>query len=76
MLIFNNLSLLTITCCLHCPLLVRYYCLLSPSDYFLAVVTTPTQPQLRSKVGFDTKMTHHPPHKLNVSNISAVTDPI
>ena len=42
-------------------------------------VTTPTQPQLNSKVGFDMKMTlhhHHHPHKLNVSNISAVTDPI
>ena len=43
------------------------------------IVTTTTQPQLNSKVGFDTKMTldHHPPthpHKLNVSNISAVTD--
>ena len=28
------------------------------------IVTTPTQPQLNSKVGFDTKMTldhHHPP---------------
>ena len=34
------------------------------------VVTTPTQPQLNSKVGFDTKMTlDHPPHKLNVINI-------
>ena len=43
----------------------------------LTIVTTPTQPQLNSKVGFDMKMTlhHHPPHKLNVSNISAVTDP-
>ena len=46
-------------------------------------VTPPTQHQLNSKVGCDTKMTlihhhHHPPppHKLNVSNISAVTDPI
>ena len=35
------------------------------------------------KVGFDTEMTldhhhhhHHHPNKLNVSNISAVTDPI
>ena len=45
------------------------------------IVTTPTQPQLNSKVGFDTKMTldhhhHPPPHKLNVINISAVPDPI
>ena len=47
------------------------------------VVTTPTQPQLNSIVGCDMKMTlihhhhhHHHPHKLNVSNISAVTDPI
>jgi len=48
-------------------------------------VTTPTQPQLNSKVGCDMKMTlvHPPPttttthhHKLNVSNISAVTDSI
>ena len=37
-------------------------------------VTTPTQPQLNSKVGCDTKMTldHHHHHKLNVINISAV----
>ena len=54
----------------------------------LKIVTTPTQPQLNSKVGCDTKMTlihhppppppttHHHPHKLNVSNIAAVTDPI
>ena len=39
-------------------------------------VTIPTQPQLNSKAGCDMKMTlihhhHHPPHKLNVSNISA-----
>ena len=46
----------------------------------LTFVTTPTQPQLNSKVGCDMKMTliHHPPttthpRKLNVSNISAVT---
>ena len=39
------------------------------------IVTTPTQPQLNSKVGFDMKMTlDHPPHKLNVINISAVPD--
>ena len=40
-------------------------------------VTTQTQPQLNSKVGFDTKMnldSHH--HKLKVINISAVPDPI
>ena len=50
---------------------------------YILVVTAPTQPQLNSKVGFDTKMTldhHHHlllhPHKLNVSNISAVTDPM
>ena len=43
-----------------------------------AIVTTPTQPQLNSKVECDMKMTliHHHSHKLNVSNISAVTDPI
>ena len=47
------------------------------------IVTTSIQPQLNSKVWFDMKMTlhhHHPPthhpHKLNVSNISAVADPI
>ena len=43
------------------------------------IVTIPTQPQLNSKVGCDTKMTlvhPPPPHQLNVSNISAVTDPI
>ena len=51
------------------------------------VVKTPTQRQLNNnstKVGFDTKMTvhthptppHPPPQKLNVCNISAVTDPI
>ena len=50
------------------------------------IVTTPTQPQLNSKVVFDMKMTldhhhhpppppptHHHPNRLNVSNISAVT---
>ena len=47
----------------------------------MEIVTTPTQPQLNSKVGFDTKMTfdhhhHPPPHKLLGSNISAVTGPI
>ena len=41
-----------------------------------SIVTTPTQPQLNSKVGCDMKMTLVHPHKLNVSNISAVTDPI
>ena len=33
-------------------------------NYHVKVVTTPTQPQLNSTVGFDTKMTlihHHPP---------------
>ena len=48
------------------------------------IVTTPTQPQLNSEVGFDMKMTlHHPPtthppthDKLNVINISAVPNPI
>ena len=45
------------------------------------IVTTPTQPQLNSKVGCDTKMTtttttHHHHQKLNVINISAVPDPI
>ena len=47
------------------------------------IVKTPTQCQLNNnstKVGY-TKMTlqtttHHPPQKLNVYNISAVTDPI
>ena len=40
-------------------------------------VTTPTQPQLNSKVGVGMKMTlHHPPHKLHVLHISAVLDPI
>ena len=43
--------------------------------------TTPTQPQLNSKVGFDMQITldHHPPpspHKLKVINISTVPDPI
>ena len=44
------------------------------------IVTTPTQPQLNSKVGCDMKMTlihhHHTTHKLNVINISAVPTPI
>ena len=48
------------------------------------IVKTPTQCQLNNnstKVGFDIKMTLQttpptPPHKLNVCNISAVTDPI
>ena len=54
-----------------------------PRYYF---VTTPTQPQLNSKVGCDTKMTlfhhhhhHRPPpthRKLTVIDISAVPDPI
>ena len=46
---------------------------------FLLIVTTPTEPQLNSKVGFDTKMTfnhHHHHHKLNDIDISAVPDPI
>ena len=37
------------------------------------------QPELNTTVGFYAKMTLQPPpqpHKLNVSNISAVTDPI
>ena len=46
------------------------------------IVKTPTQRQLNNnsmKVGFDLKMTLQttppiPPHKLNVCNISAVTD--
>ena len=48
----------------------------------MIIVKTPTlpQPNLNTTVGFDTKMTLHTPHptpqKLNVSNISAVTDPI
>ena len=46
----------------------------------MAIVTTPTQPQLILKVGFDMKITidHHPPppHELNVINISSVPDPI
>ena len=52
---------------------------------FRVIVTTPTQPQLinstnTTKVGFDTKINlqttppHHPPQKLNVNIISAVTD--
>ena len=45
------------------------------------IVKTPTQRQLNNnstKVGFDMKMIMQttPPHKLNVCNISAVTDPI
>ena len=44
------------------------------------IVTTPTQPQLNSKVGYDMKMNlaHHPPppHTLNVINFLAVPDPI
>ena len=40
------------------------------------IVTTPTQPQLNSKVGFATKMTldrhYHHHHKINVINISGV----
>ena len=47
----------------------------------LIFVKTSTQRQLNNnstKVGFDMKMTLNttPPHKLNVSNISAITDPI
>ena len=42
-----------------------------------AIVTTPNQPQLNSKVWVYMKMTlHHPPHKLNALHISAVPDPI
>ena len=41
------------------------------------IATTPTQPQLNSKVGFDMKITlHHHQQKLNISNKSASTDPI
>ena len=42
------------------------------------IVTTPTQLQLNSKVGFDMQMTsdHHYHHELNDSNISAASDPI
>ena len=42
-------------------------------------VITPTQPQLNSKDGFDTKMTlehHHHHRKLNVIDISANPDSI
>ena len=41
-------------------------------------VKTPTQPQPNiTLVGLDLKMAlHTPPHKLNVSNISAITDQI
>ena len=52
------------------------------SNSGIFIVTTPTQPQLNSKVGCDMKITlvhhhhHHHPHKLNVRNITAVTDPI
>ena len=50
------------------------------SPVLAIIVTTPTKPQLNSKVGLDTKIIldhhHHPPHKLNVSNISAVSYPI
>ena len=43
--------------------------------FTLLVVTTQTQLQLNSKVGFNTKMTlHH--HNLNGVNISAVPNPI
>ena len=56
-----------------------YLGILDTRKYFGSqkIVTTPTQPQLNSKVGCDTKMTldhHH--NKLNVINISAVPDTI
>ena len=45
-----------------------------------ARVLSKPQPNLNTTVGFDNKMTLQtpppPPHKLNISNISAVTDPI
>ena len=43
-------------------------------DY--AIVTTPTQPQLNSKVGFDMKMTldhHHPPPPTHTNSISVIS---
>ena len=55
------------------------------ANFLKKIVKTPTQRQLNNnstKVGFDTKMTlqttppHPTPQKLNVRNISAVTEPI
>ena len=41
------------------------------------VILSKPQPNLNTTDGFDMKMTlQTPPQKLNVSNISAVTDPI
>ena len=49
--------------------------IINKSSYLISIVTTPIQPQLNSKVGFDMKMTlDHPPppHKLNVINFEFV----
>ena len=46
---------------------------------FVYVLSSKHEPNFNTMVGFYVKMNlhhHHPPHKLNVSNISAVTDPI
>ena len=62
-----------------CKLLWKLPILIVSSKHFLSltIVTTPTQPQFNSKVGFVAKMTlDHHPLKLNVINISAVPDPI
>ena len=54
------------------------YQLLTDIAYLiLAIVKTPTSTQHNTTVAFDMKMTvQTTPHKLNASNISAVTDPI
>ena len=63
-------------------LISEFVCLVFKHHRFWFIVTTPTQPQFNSKVGFDMKMTliHQPPttthQELNVGNISAVMDPI
>ena len=48
------------------------------ANVYIHIVTTPTQPQLNSKVVFDMKMTlnHHQPHKLNNLDISAFPNQI
>ena len=69
---------------LECQTEIRLTFFLKEIKAKVDFVTTPTQPQLNSKVGCDMKTTlhhhHHPPptthRKFNVGNISAVTGQI
>ena len=55
---------------------LSFLALFSPPFDFIQIVTTPTQPQLNSKVGCDTKMTlihHHHPPPTHTNSMSAIS---